>query len=395
MSVPLLDLTRQFQQIRDPLLSEIEAVVVSQQFILGSKVDAFEAASREFVRCGHAIGMSSGTDAWLAILMALGIGPGDAVITTPYTFFATVGCIHRVGAETVFVDIDPVTFNLDPAKLDQCLRETCVRDADGVLRTQNGNRVRAVVPIHLFGVCCEMDAIMDLAAEFKLDVIEDAAQAIGAEYPSRHGVLQAGAIADHAYFSFFPAKNLGAYGDAGMATCRTDSDAERLRLIRNHGMEQRYFHHTVGGNFRIDALQAAILHIKLPFTNEWNARRRKNALQYATKFASEGLLEFITLPATPFAGEVESHHIFHQYVIRAERRDELIKHLAAAGIGHGVYYPVPLHLQECFSYLGYRAGDFPESELASKETIALPIFPELRDEEIDEVVQALKSFYLS
>lgn len=393
MSVPLLDLTRQFQQIRDPLLSEIEAVVTSQQFILGSKVDAFEAAARDFIGCGHAVGMSSGTDAWLAILMALGIGPGDAVITTPYTFFATVGCIHRVGAETVFVDIDPVTFNLSPAKLEQCLRETCVRDADGVLHTRKGNRVRAIVPVHLFGACCEMDTIMDLAGEFGVDVIEDAAQAIGAEYPSRRGILQAGAIADHAYFSFFPAKNLGAYGDAGMATCRTDSAAVQLRLMRNHGMEQRYFHHVVGGNFRIDALQAAILHVKLPYTNEWNACRRANASHYAQKFADAGLLKFLTLPATPFEGKVESHHIFHQYVMRAERRDELVKHLASAGIGHGVYYPVPLHLQECFAYLGNGDGSFPESEAAAKETIALPIFPELRENEIDEVVGAVRAFY--
>lgn len=393
MSVPLLDLTRQFAPIRDTLLREIESVVISQQFILGGKVDAFEAAAREAIGCGHAIGMSSGTDAWLAILMALEIGPGDAVITTPYTFFATVGCIHRVGAETVFVDIDPETYNLDPKKLEQFLRNDCLREDSGRLVTKRGNRVRAIVPVHLFGLCCEMDAIMTLAHEFDLEVIEDAAQAIGADYPSSRGVIEAGAIADYAYFSFFPAKNLGAYGDAGMATCRTDAAADRLRLMRNHGMEQRYFHHSVGGNFRIDALQAAILHVKLPFTDAWNAARRANAARYREKIQSAGLDEFLTLPVTPFDGRVESHHIFHQFVLRADRRDELLPHLAAAGIGHGVYYPVPLHLQECFAYLGHQAGDFPESECAAKETVALPIFPELSESEIDEVVRALAAFY--
>lgn len=395
MSVPLLDLTRQFAQIRDPLLREIEEVVISQQFILGAKVDAFEAAATQAIGCGHSIGMSSGTDAWLAILMALEIGSGDAVITTPYTFFATVGCIHRVGAETAFVDIDPDTYNLDPSKLEKFLKEDCHRDANGHLCTKRGNRVRAIVPVHLFGLCCEMDRILALAEEFGLQVIEDAAQAIGADYPSSRGILKAGAIADHAYFSFFPAKNLGAYGDAGMATCRTEEAAHRLRLMRNHGMEQRYYHHSVGGNFRIDALQAAILHIKLPFTDAWNAARRGNAQKYAEKIHAAGLDAFLTVPATPFAGQVESHHIFHQYVLRAARRDELIKHLSASGIGHGVYYPVPLHLQDCFTYLGYQQGDFPESELAAQQTIALPIYPELRDDEIDEVVDALARFYLA
>ncbi len=393
MSVPLLDLTRQFAQIRDPLLREIEDVIVAQQFILGGRVDAFEAAAATAIGCGHAIGMSSGTDAWLAILMALGIGPGDALVTTPYTFFATVGCIHRVGAETAFVDIDPATFNLDVSKLEEFLRDQCSRNSDGQLVTKKGNRVRAIVPVHLFGLCCDMDRILALAAEFGLGVIEDAAQAIGAEYPSAQGTVKAGAIADHAYFSFFPAKNLGAYGDAGMATCRTHEAATQLRLMRNHGMEQRYYHHSVGGNFRIDAIQAAILHIKLPFTDAWNAARRRNAESYTEKIAAAGLGEFLTLPVRPFAGQVESDHVFHQFVLRADRRDELIAHLAAAEIGHGVYYPVPLHLQECFSYLGGKVGDFPVSESASKETIALPIFPELLENEINEVVDALTKFY--
>lgn len=393
MAVPLLDLTRQYAQIRNAIVREIDEVVTSQQFILGRKAEEFEAAITAQTGCGHAVGMSSGTDAQLAILMAMGAGAGDAVITTPYTFFATAGCIHRVGAETIFVDIDPVTLNLDPARLAECLRETCRRDADGVLRSAKGNRVRAIIPVHLFGLCCEMDAIRDLASEYGLSVIEDAAQAIGAEYPSRDGAVQAGAIGEFAYFSFFPAKNLGAFGDAGLATCRAAADADALRLMRNHGMEQRYYHHQVGGNFRIDALQAAILHVKLPHIGAWNAARRANAAKYAAAFEAAGLLEFLTLPATPFAGRVAEHHIFHQYVLRAQRRDELLAHLAGHGIGHGVYYPVPLHLQECFAYLGYQTGDFPESERAAAETLALPIFPELRDDELSEVVDVIRNFY--
>ncbi len=393
MPVPLLDLTRQYAQIRDDVQREIDAVVTSQQFILGARVDAFEAEIARRIGCGHAVGMSSGTDAQLAILMALGIGPGDAVITTPYTFFATAGCIHRVGAETVFVDIDPVTYNLSPARLAEFLRGRCTQDAAGAWRTPAGNRVRLIVPVHLFGLCAEMDEIGDLAAEFGVPVMEDAAQAIGAEYPSRHGTVQAGAIAHSAYFSFFPAKNLGAYGDAGLSTCRDEAFATELKLMRNHGMEQRYYHHKVGGNFRIDALQAAILHAKLPHIGGWNAARRANAERYAAAFAAEGLLEFLTPPATPFAGRVAEHHIFHQYVLRAARRDDLVRHLAARSIGHGIYYPVPLHLQDCFAYLGYRAGDLPESERASAETIALPIFPELTTAEQDEVVAAIAEFY--
>jgi dTDP-4-amino-4,6-dideoxygalactose transaminase len=393
VAVPLLDLTRQYAPIRDAVMREIDAVATSQQFILGRKVEEFEAAIVESIGCGHAVGMSSGTDAQLAILMALGIGAGDAVVTTPYTFFATAGCIHRVGAETVFVDIDPVTLNLDPARLAECLRERCRRDADGALRTARGNRVRAIVPVHLFGQCCEMDAIRDLASEFDLEVIEDAAQAIGAEYPSRDGVVQAGAMGGSAYFSFFPAKNLGAFGDAGLATCRTTEFADALRLMRNHGMEQRYYHRQVGGNFRIDALQAAILNVKLPLIDAWNAARRANADRYAAAFEAMGLLEFVAPPVVSFAGRVAEPHIFHQYVVRARRRDELLAHLASHGIGHGVYYPVPLHLQECFAHLGHRGGDFPESESASAGTVALPIFPELREDELAEVVDVIAAFY--
>ncbi len=393
MAVPLLDLTRQYATIREAVARELEEVVASQQFILGRKVEAFEAALVASVGCGHAVGMSSGTDAQLAILMALGIGPGDAVITTPYTFFATAGCIHRVGAETVFVDIDPVTLNLSPARLEECLRDRCRRDADGVLRTARGNRVRAIIPVHLFGLCCEMDAIGDLAAEFDLPVIEDAAQAIGAEYPSRDGVKQAGALGHSAYFSFFPAKNLGAFGDAGLSTCRDADFANELRLMRNHGMEQRYYHHKVGGNFRIDALQAAILHVKLPHVPAWNAARRANAAKYAAAFEASGLLEHLTLPATPFAGKVAEHHIFHQYVLRAERRDELLPHLAANGIGHGVYYPCPCTCRIASAISAARPAISPRPSALPRKPSRCRFSPNLRDEELAEVVGTVARFY--
>lgn len=353
-------------------------------------MEDFEKAFCDYVGCAHAVGMSSGTDAQLAILMAMGIGPGDAVITTPYTFFATAGCIHRVGAEAVFVDVSADTLQMDPARLRELL-ESCDRDPDGALISPRGLRLRAVIPIHLFGSCCPMDAIKEVVAPFDLPIIEDAAQAIGSEYPGEP-VARAGALGDAAFFSFFPTKNLGAAGDAGMSVCRDADFAEKLRLVRNHGMEQRYFHRMVGGNFRLDALQAAVLHAKLPLIDEWNADRRKNAELYRDLLSD--LAESVTLPAEPWRDRgVINHHTYHQYVIRAQRRDELMKHLAAAEIGCAIYYPVPLHRQECFAYLGYKEGDFPVSEHAALEALALPVFPELKEEEIAAVAAAIRSFY--
>jgi dTDP-4-amino-4,6-dideoxygalactose transaminase len=389
--VPLLDLARQHERVREAVETRVRAVFDSQQFILGRTVEEFEKAFCEFTGCAHAIGMSSGTDAQLAILMAMGIGPGDAVITTPYTFFATAGSIHRVGAEPLFVDIAPDTFHIDPARLRECL-ERLTAKSNGSLITMRGNRVRAVMPVHLFGACCPMDALDQTAEKYQLTLIEDAAQAIGAEYLTKDGASQAGTFGDAAFFSFFPTKNLGGAGDAGMAVCRSEELAEKLRLVRNHGMERRYFHRTVGGNFRLDAIQAAVLHAKLPLVQEWNAARRRNAAKYAAGLSD--LADHVQLPAAPWKNTgLMNHHTWHQFVVRAKRRDELLRHLVEAEIGHAVYYPVPLHLQECFSYLGYKQGDFPESERAARETVALPIFPELRDEEIDEVVQAIRSFY--
>jgi len=390
--VPLLDLTRQHLLVKGDVSSRVAKLLESQQFILGPAVEEFEAAFREAIGCGHAVGMSSGTDAQLAILMALNIGAGDAVITTPYTFFATAGCIHRTGAEPVFVDVEADTLNLDPAKLAEFLETRCRPGPDGGLLTPRGNRLRAIIPIHLFGTCCRMDEILAIAHRHGLAVIEDAAQAVGAEYCGAEGTVKAGAIAETAYFSFFPTKNLGGAGDGGISVCRDEEMANRLRLMRNHGMEQRYFHREVGGNFRLDAIQAAIIHAKLPHLAAWNAGRRRNAALYREAFAAMELAEFVTPPVAP-SRDLENSHIYHQFVIRANDRDGLMAHLQAAGIGCAIYYPVPLHLQECFAYLGHQPGDFPISEAASRESLALPIFPELRSEEIEAVTAAIREFY--
>ena len=393
MRVPLLDLTRQHERVREAVASRVQAVFESQQFILGQTVADFEKAFCDYTGCAHAVGMSSGTDAQLAILMAMGIGPGDAVVTTPYTFFATAGCLHRVGAEPVFVDIRPDTLHLDAEKLREYLTGRGPRAADGTVRTARGNRLRAVMPVHLFCACCDMEALEEVTAAFGLPIIEDAAQAIGSEFAGKNGgTARAGTFGQSAWFSFFPTKNLGAAGDAGVTVCRSGEFAAKLRSTRNHGMTQQYHHDTVGGNFRLDALQAAVLLAKLPLVEEWNAARRHNADLY--RAALGDLSDRVTLPAEPWrpAGLV-NHHTYHQYVIRAERRDELQRHLAAAGIGQAIYYPVPLPLQECFAYLGHQPGDFPEAERAARESLALPVFPELRAEEIAAVAAAIHSFY--
>jgi dTDP-4-amino-4,6-dideoxygalactose transaminase len=388
--VPLLDLAREYERVRAAVETRVRAVFDAQQFILGNAVEEFEQAFCDFTGSAHAIGMSSGTDAQLAILMALEIGPGAAVITTPYTFFATAGSIHRTGAEPVFVDIDPDTFALDTTKLRELLAQLA-SGTDGSLITARGNRVRAVVPVHLFGLCCPMDPLDEVAQAYRLTIVEDAAQAISAECFFKGMPSQAGTMAEAAFFSFFPTKNLGAAGDAGMAVCRDERLAEKLRLIRNHGMERGYLHRMVGGNFRLDAIQAAVLHAKLPFVQEWNAARRRNASLYADALAD--LAEDIKLPSEPWKDTgLPNHHTWHQFVIRAKRRDDLLRHLTEAEIGHAVYYPRPLHLQRCFAFLGYKEGDFPEAERAAMEAVALPVFPGLRDEEIEAVVQAIRRF---
>ena len=393
MQVPLLDLKLQYQTLREQIRPEVDAIMESQYFIGGPKVEAFEKAVCEYTGAAHAIGVTSGTDALLIALMGLGIGQGDEVITSPYTFFATAGSIARVGAAAVFIDIDPQTYDISVPALRAYLAG-CRKNAEGKLVSHAGHIVRALMPVHLYGLCCAMDEILELAAQYGLPVIEDSAQALGAAYPSKNGVGHAGAMGDFGCYSFFPSKNLGAFGDAGMVVCKDAAMAEKLRALRNHGGERRYFHKMIGGNFRLDALQAAVLSIKLPYLDGWSAKRRINAALYREEFARTGLDKILTLPFEPYAASgLANQHIFNQFVVRAPRRDALCEHLAKAQIGHAIYYPLPLHLQECFAQLGYKQGDLPESERAAQETIALPIFPELTPEHIRAVVEAIAGFY--
>ncbi len=394
MRVPLLDLSEQYRSLGDELRKEIDAVLQSQSFILGPKVTEFERAMADYCGAPHAIGVSSGTDALLAIFMALGIGPGDAVLTTAYTFFATAGCVARVGATPVFVDIDPTTYNISPAAIESYLKEKCRRDRSGKLVNEQGHVLRAIVPVHLFGLCCEMEAITRVSREFGLVVVEDAAQAIGAQYQFEGQAQKAGTMGEVGSFSFYPSKNLGAAGDAGMITCRDDALAQKLRVCRQHGMEPRYFHHFVGGNFRLDEIQAAILKVKLPHLDTWSAARRDAADFYRKEFTDRGLTSRVQLPTEPYREiGLTNHHIYQQFVIRSARRDELQTHLTKKDIGTAIYYPLGLHEQKCFAQLGYRKGDLLETERAARETLALPIFPELTRAQQSFVVEAIAEFF--
>lgn len=393
MQVPLLDLKPQFAPLRQAILDEITAIADSQSFILGPKVEHFEQGVAEYCGVPHAVGVSSGTDALLVALMALEVGPGDAVITSPYSFFATAGSIARLGATPVFLDIEPATYNLSPTLLKAYL-DRCPYDEDGHPVTPGGQRIKAIMPVHLFGLAADMNPIVAAAAEHDLPVIEDAAQALGGEYPLNGRPTRVGALGDFACFSFFPAKNLGCFGDGGMVVCRDAEMAERLRILRNHGMAPQYFHHLVGGNFRLDALQAAILDLKLPHLDAWSEGRRKNALRYRDWMAEAGLNEKLTLPTEPWADSgCVQHHIYNQFVIRSSRRDELIGHLRSQSIGCAIYYPVPLHRQACFAQLGYDEGSMPEAERAAQETLALPVYAELPEEQQRFVVKTLSEFF--
>ncbi len=365
--VPLLDLRAQYATMRDEIDDAVKRVVESQYFILGPEVDALEREIAEYCGSSHAIGVSSGTDALLIALMALGVGPGDEVVTTPFTFFATAGTVARLGARTVFVDIEPDTFNIDPAGIERALTP----------------RTKAIIPVHLFGRLADMDAVMSIARGAGVAVVEDAAQAIGAHDAADR---RAGSIGDMGAFSFFPSKNLGAFGDAGMVTTSDHGLDRLLRQLRVHGMEPKYFHSLVGGNFRLDALQAAVLRVKLQYLDSWHEARRHNAARYRELFAQVAI-ERLVLP------EDVPGHIYNQFVIRVPDRDALRAHLAAAGIGTEVYYPLPLHMQECFADLGCREGDFPHSERAAREVLALPIYPELEDSALERVVAAIADFY--
>jgi dTDP-4-amino-4,6-dideoxygalactose transaminase len=387
--IPFFDLKRQFRSLRDDILEEITAVCDSQSFILGPKVEMLEKAVSSICGDRHAVGMSSGTDAELALLMALGVGPGDAIVTSPFTFFATAGCAARLGAKLVFVDIDRETFNLSPTRLEEFFRSDCTFNDKG-LRTKEGLLVKAVIPVHLFGLCCAMDEILLICSRFRVPVIEDAAQAIGAEYPSSNGLKRAGGIAEFGFLSFYPTKNLGAFGDAGMALSKDSVMAARLRSVRNHGMEPKYCHEVVGGNFRLDALQAAVLLKKMPFLGAWSGRRWEIAQYYRAEFGE--LAPRLQPPAEPFKESIGNRgHTYHQFVVRTAKRDQLREHLRALGIGTEIYYPIPLHLQKCFAQM--TAKPCPVSESAAKEVLALPIFPELNDAEVEVVAKGVVSFF--
>ena len=389
--VPLLDLKAQYLTIREEIGPAIERVVESQRFILGPEVEALEAEVAEYCGCGHAIGVASGTDALLVALMAAGVERGDEVITTPYSFFATAGSVARLGADPVFVDIDPHSYNIEPDLIEAAVTE----------------RTRAIIPVHLFGQMADMDPIMDIASRHGLYVIEDAAQAIGSEYKGR----RAGSIGHLGCFSFFPSKNLGGFGDGGMVTTNDPALAEKVSRLRGHGSGPKYFHSLVGGNFRLDALQATVLRVKLRHLDDWTEARRRNAAVYRRLFTGSGL-------AVPFglgkdrkdecqggpdrgnstgttvlpAEAPDRRHIYNQFVIRSRRRDALAQHLAESRIGTEVYYPLPLHLQECFAYLGYKEGALPVSECAARETLAIPVYPELTEEMLAAVVGTIERF---
>ncbi len=362
MKVPMLDLNAQYEPMKDKVLQAMKDVFDSKRFINGPQIKELEEKLADYCHCKHAIGVTSGTDALIISLMALDIGEGDEVITTPFTFFATAGSIFRVGAKPVFVDIDPKTYNIDPELIEQKITD----------------KTKAIIPVHIFGQCAEMDKINEIAKKHDLVVIEDAAQAIGSEYKGR----RAGSLGDVGCFSFFPSKNLGCCGDGGLVTTNNDELAEKIRILRQHGSKPKYYHKIIGGNFRLDTMQAAVLLEKFPYLEEWHKGRQKNAEYY-----NEHLKDVVD---TPF---VESYNImiYNQYTIRTPLRDELQDKLNEANIGNAIYYPVPLHLQECFAYLGYKGGDLPESEKAAKEVVSIPIYPELTDEQMDYVIRVIKN----
>jgi dTDP-4-amino-4,6-dideoxygalactose transaminase len=387
MNVPLLDLQAQYATIRDKVLTAVQEVLESQRFILGTHVAELEKEIAKLCGVPYAVGVASGTDALLLALKALGVGPGDAVVTVPFTFFATAGVIANLGARPVFVDIEESGFEMDPEKLSAFIERECSYNSSArkFVHNASGACIKAILPVHLYGQCADMDSILGIAGEYGLPVVEDACQAIGATYKNR----AAGAMGDLGCFSFFPSKNLGGAGDGGMVVFSNKELADRVRLLRTHGESPKYYHWIVGFNSRLDELQAAVLRVKLPYLQQWSAARRENASRYAKDFTDAGLLSFVKPPITL----PNQSHIFHQYVIRCRMRDELESHLKARGIGTGVYYPVPLHEQECFQYLGYKAADFPRSSAAAKEILALPIYPELSDEQRRYVVSSIAEFY--
>ena len=377
MGVPLLDLSAHHEPLQQEIMAALEQVFRSHAFILGPEVGRLEERVAAYCQSMYAVGVTSGTDALLIALMALGVGPGDEVITTPYSFFATAGAVVRLGAKPVLVDIDPVTYNIAPSKIDSAVT----------------SKTKAIIPVHLYGQCADMGPIMDLAKRHNLSVIEDAAQAIGSEYRDGRRACSIGTIG---CLSFFPSKNLGCLGDGGMAVTNDPDLAEQMRVLRVHGSKPKYYHKLIGGNFRLDTIQAAVLNVKLNYLDGWTKKRQENANQYAALFQQCAPVQKgkVRLPEAVYRPSGARHyHIYNQFVLRVDRRDDLIAHLRQKEIGAEIYYPVPFHLQECFRYLGYRQGDFPESERAANETVAIPIYPELTLEQQTEVVEAITAFY--
>ena len=387
MKVPLLDLKGQYAPLRAEIEAVIREVCDSQRFVLGPHVTELEKEVAAYSQAAYGIGISSGTDALLVALMALDVGPGDEVVTSPFTFFATAGVVARLGARPLFCDIDPATFNLSPVSVAATLARECEMDGDRLVNRRTRGVVKALMPVHLYGQMADMDALNAIARKHRLAVIEDAAQAIGAALADGR---RAGSIGDIGCLSFFPTKNLGAFGDAGMCVAQSKGLAERVRILRVHGGERRYFHALIGGNFRLDELQAAVLRIKLKHLDAWTEARQRNADHYDALLASADLESDAVRVPSRNPGE---RHIFNQYVIRAQRRDELRAHLERCGVGTEVYYPLPLHEQQCFAYLGHSPEDFPEAHRAAEEVLALPIYPELTAEQREYVARSIADFY--
>jgi dTDP-4-amino-4,6-dideoxygalactose transaminase len=387
MEVPLLDLKAQYAGIRDQVRAAVDEVFESQRFILGANVAALETEMARYCGVPHAVGLASGSDALLLSLKALGVGPGDAVVTVSYTFFATAGAIVNLGARPLFVDIEPAGFNLDPDRLQSFLEKDCSFDTRGpkLVHRDSGAVVKAIVPVHIYGQCTAMDEILAVAARFKLPVIEDACQAVGAKYRDQY----AGSMGEVGCFSFFPSKNLGGAGDGGMIVSRNEALVAKIRLLRNHGMDPKYYHAMVGFNSRLDEIQAAVLRVKLRHLEAWIDARRRNAADYDALFQQSGLTRCITTPMIL----PHRRHIFHQYVIRTEKRDELRAALQRRGVGTEIYYPVCLHQQECFRGFGFQEPEFAHSSAAALQTLALPIYAELTREQRIYVVQCIAEFF--
>jgi dTDP-4-amino-4,6-dideoxygalactose transaminase len=385
MQVPLLDLKGQYAPLRAEIEAAIRQVCDEQRFVLGPNVAALEAQVARYSQTKHGLGLSSGTDALLLALMALDIGAGDEVITSPFTFFATAGVVARLGARPFFCDIDPATFNLDPVAVKAAIAERCELRGDRLVNRSTGGTIKALLPVHLYGQMADLDSFMRIARQYRLAVVEDAAQAIGAALADGR---RAGSVGDVGCLSFFPTKNLGAFGDAGMCVCNDDALFERMRILRVHGGEPKYYHALIGGNFRLDEIQAAVLVIKLQHLDAWTRGRQANADLYDELFRAADLGGAVQVPARVPG----LRHIFNQYVIRTANRDALRAHLAARGIGTEIYYPLPLHSQRCFSYLEHAPEDFPEAERAAGEVLALPIYPELQPEQIEYVVREIAAF---